>query len=229
LEQDEQLDVKQGRLGYWRGHSNLAAEVAADDEDATVVIAHGEAHSIWNAGGPDGGDLVVDVTLRPAGAGEAFLETLAGVCKRGGNVIVSWPFCTHKPNHHHHHHHHHHQTQQYKKGLGYEYETARAVSPLQSLLTYYRCGAVLAGWPRWAWALAVEWLVPLAEGLGYRATYPKVYSTRPLEGGGAGAQDAAGTAEEKEEEDGGSSTGDDAGENASDDDDEDEEDDTDEF
>jgi hypothetical protein len=41
LSQDEQLEVKQGRLGYWRGHPSLAAEVAAEDEDAMVVIQQG--------------------------------------------------------------------------------------------------------------------------------------------------------------------------------------------
>ncbi|GBF93193.1 hypothetical protein Rsub_05925 [Raphidocelis subcapitata] len=139
LQQDEQLEVKKGRLGYWRGHPSLAAEVAADDEDAMVVIQQGEAHSLWNAGGEGGGDLLLEATFRPAGKGEAFYETLAG--------------------------------------LGHDYETALAVSPLQKVLTYHRGGAVLTGMPQWLWRLCEEWLVPLAEGFGYKAFYPE-YSTR---------------------------------------------------
>jgi hypothetical protein len=42
------------------------------------------------------------------------------------------------------------------------------VSPLQKVLTYYRGGAVLTGMPQWVWRLCEEWLVPLAEGLGYK-------------------------------------------------------------
>jgi hypothetical protein len=38
----------------------------------------GEAHSLWNAGGEGGGDLLLEVTYRPAGKGEAMYETLAG-------------------------------------------------------------------------------------------------------------------------------------------------------
>ena len=54
------------------------------------------------------------------------------------------------------------------KGLGYEYETALAVSPLQKLLTYARGEAVLTAAPAWAWRAVEDWLVPLAEGLGYK-------------------------------------------------------------
>ena len=53
-------------------------------------------------------------------------------------------------------------------GLGYEYETALAVSPLQKLLTYARGEAVLTAAPAWAWRAVEDWLVPLAEGLGYK-------------------------------------------------------------
>ena len=78
-------------------------------------------------------------------------------------------------------------------GLGYEYETALAVSPLQRVLTYARGEAVLTGVPAWGWRLCEEWLVPFAEGLGYKAFYPE-YSTRgggSGDGGGGGGKDAA--------------------------------------
>jgi len=54
-------------------------------------------------------------------------------------------------------------------GLGHDYETVLAVSPLQKLLTYYRGEAVLTSVPQWGWRLMEDWLVPLAEGLGYKA------------------------------------------------------------
>jgi hypothetical protein len=57
-------------------------------------------------------------------------------------------------------------------GLGHEYDTALAVGPLQKLLTYSRGEVVLTSPPAWAWRLVEEWLVPLAEGLGYKASAP---------------------------------------------------------
>lgn len=38
----------------------------------------GEAHSLWNSGGQGGGDLLLEVTFRPARQGEALYETLSG-------------------------------------------------------------------------------------------------------------------------------------------------------
>lgn len=72
-------------------------------------------------------------------------------------------------------------------GLGYDYETALAVSPLQRLLCYARAGAVLTGLPPWAWRLGEEWLVPLAEGLGYkvRARCVRLLSKQVTPGAGA--------------------------------------------
>ena len=53
-------------------------------------------------------------------------------------------------------------------GLGHEYETVLAISPLQKLLTYARAEVVLTALPNWAWRAVEDWLVPLAEGLGYK-------------------------------------------------------------
>jgi hypothetical protein len=53
-------------------------------------------------------------------------------------------------------------------GLGHEYETALAVSPVQKLLTYARGETVLTGMPAWAWRAVEDWVVPLAEGIGYK-------------------------------------------------------------
>jgi len=44
----------------------------------------GEAHSLWNAGGKGGGDLLLEITYRPARLGEQMYETLAG-----GQVLAS--------------------------------------------------------------------------------------------------------------------------------------------
>ncbi|KAI8470608.1 MAG: hypothetical protein J3K34DRAFT_251797 [Monoraphidium minutum] len=137
LFQDEHIEVKAGRLGYWRGDADKALE--AGEKDDGVIIQQGEAHALWNAGGEGGGDLVLEVTFRPARRGEALYETLAG--------------------------------------LGHEYETVLAVSPLQKLLTYSRAEVMLTSVPPALWRAMEEWLVPLAEGLGYKAFYPQ-YSTR---------------------------------------------------
>lgn len=46
-----------------------------------------------------------------------------------------------------------------------------AISPMQKLLTYYRGEVVLTGVPAWAWKAMEDWLVPLAEGLGYKVRF----------------------------------------------------------
>lgn len=44
LNQDEHIEVKKGRLGYWRGHPSLSAEVGEKDDD--VIIQQGEIGGI---------------------------------------------------------------------------------------------------------------------------------------------------------------------------------------
>lgn len=40
IHQDEHIEVKKGKLGYWRGHPDLAAEAGPEDDD--VIIQPGE-------------------------------------------------------------------------------------------------------------------------------------------------------------------------------------------
>lgn len=63
-------------------------------------------------------------------------------------------------------------------GLGYDYESVLAVSPLQQLITYYRAEVVLISMSSWAWELVGNILVPFGEGLGYKAFYPEYTSQR---------------------------------------------------
>lgn len=75
-----------------------------------------------------------------------------------------------------------------RPGLGHEYETVLAISPLQKLLTYARGEVVLTGLPNWAWRAVEEWLVPLAEGLGYKVRRGGRAGSRALVGLGWGQQ-----------------------------------------
>ncbi len=53
-------------------------------------------------------------------------------------------------------------------GLGFDYGSAAAVSPLQMLVSLSRGGVVAADMPPWAWSLVERVVVPFAELIGYK-------------------------------------------------------------
>lgn len=62
-------------------------------------------------------------------------------------------------------------------GLGYDYESPLAVSPLQRLLTLARGETVLSDMPPATWDAVTSYVLPLVEGLGYKPFYSQ-YTTR---------------------------------------------------
>ncbi|KAF8072688.1 protein phosphatase 2C [Scenedesmus sp. PABB004] len=84
-------------------------------------------------------------------------------------------------------------------GLGYDYESPLAVSPVQRWMTLGRAEVVLSDMPPATWEFVQGVIVPAAAKMGYRPFYA-AYTTRrewPRGGGGGGG---AGGGEEREED-----------------------------
>eukprot|EP00775_Hariotina_reticulata_P004076 gene4076-4323_t len=134
-------------MGYYIGHQT---HVKAAEEGEEIVVKPGEAHALFNAGGGSSGqNLLLEVTFKPARHGEALFETMAGVRLADDG----------------------------SSGLGYDYDSILAVSPLQKWLTMSRAEVVLTDIPPATWNFITSTVVPFAEKLGYKAFYPE-YKTR---------------------------------------------------
>lgn len=62
-------------------------------------------------------------------------------------------------------------------GLGHDYESVLAVSPIQKWMTLGAGEVVLSELAPAGWDLIQQWLVPMARKLGYKPFYPE-YSTK---------------------------------------------------
>jgi hypothetical protein len=62
-------------------------------------------------------------------------------------------------------------------GLGYDYESPLAVSPLQKWLTLGYAEAVPTDIPPATWNFIQVWLLPFAQKMGYKPFYPQ-YKTK---------------------------------------------------
>lgn len=63
-------------------------------------------------------------------------------------------------------------------GLGYDYESVLAVSPVQKWMTLGEGEVVLSEVSPGAWNFIQSYLVPLAKKLGYKAFYPEYRTAR---------------------------------------------------
>ena len=79
--QTESFTVLEGRMGYFLdGRNGTVAK------GQSVSIPPGLPHFFWNAGDAAGKDLLVRITLRPAGEARRFFENLAGLSRDYGSV-----------------------------------------------------------------------------------------------------------------------------------------------
>ena len=63
-------------------------------------------------------------------------------------------------------------------GLGHDYESVLAVSPIQKWMTLAHAEVVLSELSPAAWGLIQDLLVPMAKKLGYKPFYPEYRTKR---------------------------------------------------
>lgn len=67
-------------------------------------------------------------------------------------------------------------------GLGYDYESPLAVSPLQKWLTLGYAEVVPTDIPPATWNFIQSWLLPFAQKIGYKPFYPQYKTKREHSG-----------------------------------------------